>query len=153
MKTITLTNGGSVKVDDDDYGYLSQFKWRGKKSDGSEQRHAARDVRLGEKKVTVRMHRLLTEANSTLTVFHVNGDGLDNQKRNLQARPIRPWPSRASTSAYRGVRDVGSDKFAAEIEFTGRTYTLGVFPTSESAARVYDRAAQDLYGSNARTNF
>lgn len=153
MKKIPLSNGGSVTVDDDDYEFMRQFKWRSKKSDGGSQVHAVRDVKLGDKKVTVRMHRLLTEADPDHIVFHVNGNGLDNRKRNLQARPIRPWTTRASTSALRGVRDIGGDEFLAEIEFTGRTYQLGVFDNPEDAAHEYDRAAREIYGPNARTNF
>lgn len=153
MKKIPLTNGGIVKVDNDDFDYLSEFKWRGKKSDGGKQCHAVRDVSLGNKKVTVRMHRLLTEAGKTDLVFHVNEDGLDNRKRNLQSRPIRPWTGRADTAALRGVTDVAKDCYAASIDFTGADYSLGEFGTPEDAARAYDRAARNLYGSNARTNY
>jgi hypothetical protein len=153
MKKIPLTNGGHATVDDDDYAYLSEFSWRGKQSDGGKERHAVRDVRLGKTRVTVRMHRLITEASTADIVHHVNDNGLDNRKRNLQARPIRPWTTRASTSALRGVRDVGGGEFKAEIDFTGRCHQLGVFGTPEEAAQAYDRSARDLYGSNARTNF
>jgi len=153
MKKIPLTNGGFVKVDDDDFDYLSEFKWRSKKSDGGRQLHAVRDVTLGSKKVTVRMHRLLTEATSDDIVHHVNGDGLDNRKRNLQSRPIRPWTGRADSAAFRGVHDIAKDRYAATIDFTGTDYKLGEFETPELAAHAYDNAARNLYGSNARTNF
>lgn len=153
MKKIPLTNGGVVTVDDDDFAHLSEFKWRGKASDGGKQRHAVRDVTLGKKKVTVRMHRLITEASATDLVFHVNKVGLDNRKRNLQSRPIRPWTGRADSAALRGVTDLAVFCYEAAINFTGTEYKLGEFTTPEDAARAYDKAARNLYGSNARTNY
>ena len=153
MKKIPLTNGGIVTIDDDDYKYLSEFSWRGKKSDGGKQRHAVRDVRLGTTKITIRMHRLIAEAGTNDIVHHVNGNGLDNRKRNLQARLIRPWTTRAQNAAFRGVINLPAEEFKAEIEFTGGTYSLGIYETPEEAAVAYDTAAIDLYGSSARTNF
>lgn len=156
MKYIPLTNGGRVKVDDDDYAYLSQFSWRGKKSHGGTQTHAVRDVRLGTRKVTIRMHRLITEADAETFVKHINDDGLDNRKSNLQARQIRPWTTRSDESAYRGVEQVSGNSWRATIEFAGNEYVLGDgrdFEHPEKAARAYDRAARDLYGTDARTNF
>jgi hypothetical protein len=153
MKKIPLTNGGSVSVDDDDYKYLSEFSWRGKKSDGGKQRHAVRDVSLGNTKITVRMHRLIAEAGTEDIVHHVNGNGLDNRKRNLQSRLIRPWTTRAETAAFRGVQNLGVNMFQAEIKFVGAQYTLGTYESPTEAAHAYDNAARDLYGSSARTNF
>ena len=153
MKKIPLTNGGIVSVDDDDYKYLSEFSWRGKNSDGGKQRHAVRDVRLGRTKITIRMHRLIAEAGTDDIVHHVNGNGLDNRKRNLQARLIRPWTTRAQDAAFRGVQNLGASEFQAEIEFIGTQYPLGVYESPNEAAHAYDNAARDLYGSSARTNF
>jgi hypothetical protein len=153
MKKIDLTNGGQVVVDDDDYEFMSQFKWRGKFADGTNHRHAVRDVNLGTKRVTIRMHRLITEASTESIVHHVNGDSLDNRKRNLQARQIRPWTARADRSAFRGVDQVSGSQWAAQISFAGRKYRLGSFSNSTTAAKAYDSAARNLYGHNARTNF
>ncbi len=153
MKKIPLTNGGSVLIDSVDYDYLSEFSWRKKKSHGGTQHHAVRDVTIGDKKITIRMHRLITEAESQDIVFHVNGNGLDNRRTNLQARQIRPWTGRAINSAFRGVSQTTNYTFEAEIEFAGNTHLVGVFSSPEDAAREYDDAAKRLYGSSARTNF
>ncbi len=153
MKKIPLSNGGSALVDNVDYDYLSEFTWRKKKSYGGTQYHAVRDVTIGDKKITVRMHRLITEAESKDIVFHVNGKGLDNRRTNLQSRQIRPWTGRATNSAYRGVTQVSKDNFYVEIEFAGQIHNVGVFITPADAATAYDDAARKLYGSSARTNF
>jgi len=151
-KRILLTNGGYTTVDDADYEFLSQFSWRKKRSDGSKNFHAVRDVDLGRTKVTVRMHRLIAEAETDELVFHVNGDGLDNRRRNLQKRQIKPWTGRADESGFFGVHR-SSGGYEARISFTGRQHPLGVFENATDAALRYDRAARELYGENARTNF
>jgi len=99
------------------------------------------------------MHRLITVAESKDIVFHVDGNGLNNRKRNLQARQIRPWTTRSDTSALRGVTQITNDTYLAEIEFTGTNYELGEYASPEAAGRAYDKAARDIYGSDARTNF
>lgn len=151
-KTIRLTNGGVATVDDADYEFLSQFSWRKKRSDGSKNFHVVRDVGLGETRVTVRMHRLISEATTDEIVYHVNGDGLDNRRRNLQKRQVEPWTGRADESGFLGVHRTPKG-YEARIGFTGRKYVLGSFEDAKDAALRYDQAARELYGQNARTNF
>lgn len=152
MKKIPLSNGGSTIVDDRDYDFLQQFSWRKKKSFGSSKYHAVRDVILGGLKVTIRMHRLIAEAKTDETVFHINGDGLDNRRRNLQNRQVKPWTGRADESGFLGVHRIQGG-YEASIKFTGKRYSLGLFDKAEDAARHYDYTAFQLYGNNARTNF
>lgn len=156
MKTIPLTNGGVAFVDDSDFDYLSEFKWRKKKSDGGDQWHAVRDVTLPgrlKNKVTVRMHRLITESDKKDIVFHINGNGLDNCRSNLQKRTMKPWTGRATLSGFMGVHMEPGSRYHATITFAGNPHNLGIFRDAKQAALVYDDAARRLYGSNARTNF
>lgn len=153
-KTIPLSNGGEVTVDDADYGYLSQFSWRKKPSDGGKTFHAVRDVAVGNSRLTVRMHRLITEADADDRVEFRNGDGLDCRRRNLMKRRLTPWVGRPDTSGYRGVSQMSTNHYRAEIAFAGRIHVIGdEFSDGLMAAHAYDRVAKSLYGKQARTNF
>jgi len=153
MKYIPLSNGEVTLVDDQDYPYLSQFSWRSKRSDGSKQLyHAVRDVTVGAKKLTIRMHRLITEADQDQMVLHINEDGLDNRRRNLQLRTVNPWTGRLS--GFRGVHQIGFRRWRAEIAYAGRMHLIGdSFSDPREAAIAYDEVAAKMFGSMALTNY
>ena len=102
-------------VDDEDYNYLSQWKWHARKSTtkSGDNWYAYRQFRdpsvknsKGEsKQILVIMHRVIIGAPKGRYVDHINGNGLDNQKLNLRlcnhtqnlynqrwaARPDKPY--------------------------------------------------------------
>lgn len=87
MKTIALTNGGEVIVDDADYDWLSSMKWwkivkRGKAYDGAYvfRCHKGEDG----KQRPLYMHRLIMKAPRGMQVDHLNWNGLDNRRENLR---------------------------------------------------------------------
>lgn len=153
MKKINLTNMRDVVlVDDADYDFLSQFSWYGKAEYGG--LHAVRSVTLtGIGAITVRMHRLITEADKDQIVKHINGNTLDNRRANLQLRTLNPWSGRPEAAGYRGVNQIGASQWNAEIEFAGQKYNLGSFDDPKEAAHIYDNAATKLFGKNAIRNF
>jgi hypothetical protein len=59
-----------------------------------------------------------------------------------------------NTSGYKGVVwHKASQKFAVRIGLNGKKISLGYFKTAEEGAKVYDAAAQKLFGDFAKLNF
>jgi len=149
MKEIRLKNSDKVAlVDDDDYERLSQFVWRFQK--GRQTGYAVR----GD---GILMHSEVL--GTALEVDHVNRNGLDNRKVNLrhatpsqqQANKIKGnW--RKFTSKYKGVHFY-QNRWQATICKNKKKIYLGRFLDEVDAARAYDRAAIELFGEFAATNF
>lgn len=154
-KSIKLTNSEeSVLVDSKDFEHLNQFKWRKKKSDGGTQFHAVRTVTVGKNTLTVRMHRVIMDADTDEIVIHMNDNGLDNRSSNLALKRKSRWVARAIESGFRGVRKANKKQgFVSEINFAGSDYHIGNFQTAIEAAKAYDSVARKLYGDDARLNF
>ena len=163
MKEIRLTKGLSAIVDDDDYEWLSQWKWFAWLSNKSNQTYYAVRKRRKDEVIEgnvgrrILMHRVIMKAKIGEEVDHKNHNGLDNRKselrvcthgQNQQNQRLR------SRSLPKGVcQPRGLGLFYAQIRVNGRPYTIGKFKTSVDAARAYDRAAAHLYGDFALLNF
>jgi hypothetical protein len=108
------------------------------------------------------MHRAILEYHgSDLTsgeVDHVNGDGLDNRKSNLQivshAENIRKSRvQKNNTSGFRGVSwHKGDRRWQAFVEVDNIRKYLGSFKNKIDAALAYDQAAKKYFGRFATLN-
>jgi hypothetical protein len=89
-------------------------------------------------------------------IDHVDGDGLNNQKRNLRkATPTQNGGNRViqkHSSKFKGVTWWKKPKkWVACIRFNTRIH-LGYFESETDAAKAYDAAALKLFGDFALTN-
>lgn len=150
MLTIKLSNGLESYVDDQDFSYLNQFRWGPLKS--GKLIYATGWVN-GR---TIPMHRLLMSAPKGVVVDHLNHDPLDNRRSNLrlctQRENVSNQRKLKGKGQYKGVfRDGG--RFLALITVNYKTVYLGRYASPESAARAYDQAATQHFGSFACLNF
>ncbi len=148
-----------VMVDDEDYEYLSQFKWHVYKPWKTfyARKQTPGGWRKGQKDY---MHRMILNLNdSKISVDHKDHNGLNNQKSNIRActhqQNCRNHPSEiTSTSKFIGVSySIERKKWCAQIGHNRKTIPLGRYSSEEEAARVRDKKAKELFGEFANLNF
>lgn len=159
MKEIKLTQGKIAIVDDDDYEYLSQFKWTA--SENGSRWYAKRSIGPRKKVVRYYMHReLMHVTDPKVIVDHIDRDPLNNQKVNLrlcskQQNNQNRIPVINSKSKYMGVCPSsarwGQKRWRGYINpETGQISKL--FYTEIEAAKWYNDMAKKHFGEFAYRN-
>ena len=116
----------------------------------------------GTNKVQIqkKAHRLIMGVTDPkIQVDHINGNKLDNRKENLRLATPQQNSSnigirKNNKSGYKGVCWSKRDKkWIASIYKNNKKQYLGCFDDIVEAVRAYDRAALELFGEFAWTNF
>ncbi len=87
MKEIKLTKGYVAIVDDADFEWLKSFKWYVSIGSGCGSKpYAKRATRKSENRKirSVFMHREIMNCPNDMVVDHLNSNGLDNRRENLE---------------------------------------------------------------------
>lgn len=157
MLKIALTGSVYTLIDDADLLLVSGFPWRGVRTKpGAKTLY----VHAWNNRQSLYMHRLILGCALGDITDHADGDGLNNQRWNLrvananQSQDNRGKQRNGRTSQYKGVYwDKSRNRWSATIHHEKRTTALGRYAQETDAARAYDDAATDLFGSFARLNF
>lgn len=155
---IAKFTGHFALVDDEDFEWLSKFRWSGNKRLATIYAHVSTRKKgfHGEQ-----MHRLILglSKRNGIEIDHIDGDGLNNQKSNLRGcnhsqNAIHRNCQRNSTTGFKGVSWFKSSrKYQATITVNGVWVRLGFFTDPIQAARAYDQAALKYFGEFAALNF
>jgi hypothetical protein len=142
----------SVVIDAADLPLVSQFTWY-----YNPEGYAMTRKTIEGKRTTIWMHRLIMDANPGQKVDHRDGNGLNNQRANLRfATAANNMQNRRkrkdALSRYKGVTQLASGRWHAQIHHERKTYHIGTFDFEEDAARAYDERAAELFGEFARFN-
>lgn len=81
MSEIILSNGQKVLVDESDFAFLNQWKWKPHK-----QGYACRSTWADGKSGLLLMHRAIIDAPKSKHVHHINEIKLDNRRCNLELK-------------------------------------------------------------------
>lgn len=147
MKQIPLTQGKFALVDDDDFEWLSQWKWF---SDARAITYAIRHQKMikGVHGPNMRMHREIMKAATGDQVDHIDGNGLNNQRDNLRIVSIRQNSQNRhgeKSSLYPGVTwHKRRNVWQAAIYKNGKSVHLGCFSNQYDAFCAYKKASAEL---------
>ena len=165
MKTIPLTHGKVVLVDDADYEWLNQFRWLAGKYYAY--RFIYKKIFVGRWKKRgqmILMHRFILglDFGDKQHTDHVDGNGFNNQRDNLRkCTPQQNHFNRKATggsSKFKGVRLYCNRNYPdrsywrAQIVIDGKYIHIGTFDSEIEAAQAYDNKAMELVGELARLN-
>lgn len=159
---IYLTRSCEATVSREDYERVKQYRWR---YNGDESPYAKTTIRTNGKRRSVYLHRMVMLAPPGLEVHHKNANTLDCRRSNLAV--VRPRSNNTilrpekGACGFRGVyfrdraRGETPDRrnVRAYIWIGSERKYLGAFYTTEEAARAYDAASVDAFGTYADTNF
>ena len=137
------TKKGDILIDKEDYekikyslyvdslGYVGMTAWDSKT----------------QKPVNIRLHRHIMDAQKGQYVDHINGNKLDNRRKNLRLCTNqengfnRTSPNKNNTSGHRGVTwDKVNKKWTAQITVNYKTRKIGRFIKLEDAVAAREAA-------------
>ena len=150
-KEIKLTQGKVAIVDDEDFEYLSHWKWHiiGEYAGRSSQRN------VEGKRMAILMHRIILKPPDGMDTDHINHNKLDNRKCNLRictrSQNVANGFTRSDNKT--GIKGVhwhkGVNKWIAEICINGKNQHIGVYKNKDDAANAYTIKAKELFGEFA----
>lgn len=161
VKKIPLTQGQHALVDDEDFEFLTQWKWYASYYLHINNYYAQRAQHIGffngkQKMKTIMMHRLIMEEiaghelKRSEEIDHINHNPLDNRRENLRIatkRQNQQNQKRKTSSKYPGICwHKVSKKWRARITLNGKRKELGLFDDEREAAKAYERACRELVG-------
>lgn len=165
MKEIALTKGYFTKVDDEDFYELSKYRWYADvytDPGGGTHVYAERGINTGNNKIVkVKMsHVIVGEVQKGKHVDHINGDTLDNRRKNLRVcEPRQNFQNRSVSRSKESCGYIGvfyrkdRNQWIANIRVNGEHIHIGTFNTAEEAAIARDAEAKKRLGEFTRLNF
>ena len=149
MKRIALTQNKFALVDDEDYNELIKHRWYANNNGGHS--YAVKSSSGG-----IQMHRVIMGAPPNKVVDHINGNGLDNRRKNLRictnAENRRNQKlSKTNKSGFKGIYwHKRVNKWVVQISFNNKNIWGGCYSDKNEAVGARNELVVKYHGSFAR---
>ena len=148
IKFIPLTNGLFAIVDEDDFERINTNLWVAHKSGNIVYAQRALPRKDGKQQGEKMHHAVIGRPPNGLMVDHIDGNGLNNQKKNLRLVTNRQNcmnRHQITTSKYPGVTwNKRSRKWVAHAQINGKHTHIGTFSTEDEAYEAYCKRVDPL---------
>lgn len=143
-REIKLSQGQVAIVDDEDFEWLSRWKWHAYWNKNTKSFYAQRNIRILKKTICIIMHRLIMGLNpkERPVVDHINHDTLNNTRNNLRVTTPSGNQQNRLNRGYAFHKK--SQKFRARITANGKDIYLGIYKNENDARKAY-LAAKEIY--------
>lgn len=150
MKEIKLTQNKYALVDDENFEKLNKHKWYAFR--GEKVFYAGRKKKIDGKTHLIIMHRIINKTPKGKETDHINGNGLDNRRKNLrscshQQNAINRGLNKNNTSGYKGVSWSKKLKKWRVYIWNKNQIWLGTHSTRTGAYKLYLEACKKHYGA------
>lgn len=153
VKIINLDNNKKTLVDDEDFEFINQWKWRFHISNPHGQGYAYRTC----KDNNIFMHRVIMnrinkdfpiifDKKTKIMIDHINRDRLDNRRQNIRIatnreNQLNSIRQNRSYTNYQGIfkQTSGSPGFRVLIKRNGKQLYLGSFKDKEQAREARNK--------------
>ena len=147
MKRIPLTQDKFAIVDDEDFAWLSKYKWCANWSPWTKSFYAMRSSKIkkgNRHPISMAREILGLKYGDKLQADHIDHDTLDNRRLNLRAVTSRQ--NHFNLKNARGYHwQKANKKYHAAIKLNGKPIYLGVFSKASDARNAYLQAKKQYH--------
>ena len=153
MIKVALSKGYYTIIDKEDAEKVNQFSWFYQNGYAMLRTYEG----VGKKRKAIYLHRFINNTPPDKHTDHINGNTLDNRKKNLRTCTIQQnthnQKVRKGVSKYKGVNYIKeTGRWAANIKINMKRIHLKSYKTEEEAALAYNKAAKKYHKEFARLN-
>jgi len=140
MKKIKLTQEKFAIVDDVDFEYLNQWKWR---TDNTGYAKRKEWLPVEKKYRDLYMHRLINKTSFGFDTDHINRNKLDNRKSNLRSvtksrNQMNKGIQNNNTSGFKGIFfEKGKNKWRIRLSIDKNRISFGSYKDFQLAILAY----------------